>query len=128
MLLRITRSFFPSWHVRSRACHSPSTPTLMTNHFHLLIERQAHTIGEIMHRLLTGYSNYYNRRHRRVGHLFQDRHKSILCQSDRYLTELVRYIHLFPVRAGMVDAPEQYQYSGHRAYLGLALVGSLDID
>ena len=70
---------------------------LMTNHVHLLIERQAHTIGRIMHRVLTGYSQYYNRRYRRVGHLFQGRHKAILCQSDRYLAELVRYIHLNPV-------------------------------
>src|SRR5437660_5689124 len=101
---------------------------LMTNHFHLLIERQADDIGKIMHRLLTGYSNYYNRRYRRVGHLFQERHKAILCESDRYLAELVRYLHLNPVRAGMVELPEQYQYSGHRAYLGLAPAGVLDVD
>src|SRR5215471_2958543 len=101
---------------------------LMPNHFHLLIERQADSIGEIMHRLLTGYSNYYNRRHSRVGHLFRERYKPILCQSDRYLTELVRYIHLNPVRAGLVAMPEQYQYSGHRAYLGLAPAGILDVD
>src|SRR2546430_12392038 len=94
---------------------------LMTNHVHLLIERQADTIGRIMHRVLTGYSQYYNRRYRRVGHLLAGRHKSILCQSDRYLAELVRYIHLNPVRAKMVDVPEQYKYSGHRAYLGLVL-------
>jgi putative transposase len=101
---------------------------LMTNHVHLLIERQADTIGRIMHRLLTGYSQYYNRRYRRVGHLLQGRHKSILCQSDRYLAELVRYIHLNPVRAGMVQRPEQYKYSGHRAYLGLEAAGIVDVD
>lgn len=78
---------------------------LMTNHVHLLIERQADTIGRIMHRVLTGYSRYYNRRYRRVGHLLEGRHKSILCQSDRYLSELVRYIHLNPVRANMVAVP-----------------------
>jgi hypothetical protein len=81
-----------------------------------------------MHRLLTGYSQYYNRRNRRVGHLLQGRHKAILCQSDRYLCELVRYIHLNPVRARMVSKPEQYPYSGHRAYLGLAPAGILDVD
>ena len=86
---------------------------LMTNHVHLLIERQADSIGRIMHRVLTGYSQYYNRRYGRVGHLLQGRHKAILCQSDRYLSELVRYIHLNPVRAGMVDKAEQYKYSGH---------------
>ncbi|PYS73525.1 MAG: transposase, partial [Acidobacteria bacterium] len=101
---------------------------LMTNHVHLLIERQADTIGRIMHRVLTGYSQYYNRRYRRVGHLLAGRHKSILCQSDRYLAELVRYIHLNPVRAKMVDVPEQYPYSGHRAYLGLEPEGILDVD
>jgi|SRR5215510_2707610 len=101
---------------------------LMTNHLHLLIERQAHTIGRIMHRLLTGYSQYYNRRYRRVGHLFQDRHKSILCQSDRYLCELVRYIHLNPIRAKMAVQPEDYEYSSHRAYLGLEPRGIVDVD
>jgi len=101
---------------------------LMTNHVHLLIERQADTVGSIMHRLLTGYSQYYNRRHQRVGHLLQGRHKAILCQSDRYLIELVRYIHLNPVRAKMVAKPEEYEYSGHRAYLGLAPALIMDVD
>jgi REP element-mobilizing transposase RayT len=101
---------------------------LMSNHVHLLIERQADSIGRIMHRLLTGYSQYYNRRYRRVGHLLQGRHKAILCQSDRYLSELVRYIHLNPVRARMVTKPEDYFHSGHRAYLGLAPTGIVDVD
>jgi putative transposase len=101
---------------------------LMTNHVHLLIERQANTIGKIMHRVLTGYSQYYNRRYRRVGHLLQGRHKAILCQSDRYLSELVRYIHLNPVRAKMVAQPEQYKWSGHRAYLGLQPAGIVDVE
>jgi len=101
---------------------------LMTNHVHMLIERQADSIGRIMHRVLTGYSKYYNRKYRRVGHLLQGRHKAILCQSDRYLCELVRYIHLNPVRAKMVDKVEQYKYSGHRVYLGLEPAGLVDID
>ncbi len=92
---------------------------LMTNHIHLLLERQAETIGSIMQRVLGGYSHYYNRRYKHIGHVFQGRHKSMLCQSDRYLAELVRYIHLNPVRAGMVTMPEEYPYSSHRAYLGL---------
>src|SRR5215831_11710203 len=81
---------------------------LMTNHVHLLIERMTDDIGRIMHRVLTGYTQYYNRRYHKVGHLLQGRHKSILCQSERYLCELVRYIHLNPVRAGMVKQPEDY--------------------
>ena len=75
---------------------------LMSNHVHLLIERQEGAVGRIMHRLVTGYAQYYNRRHRGVGHLLQGRHKAILFQSDRCLCELVRYIHRNPVRAGMV--------------------------
>ena len=101
---------------------------LMTNHVHLLIERQASAVGRVMHRLLTGYAQYYNRRYQRVGHLLQGRHKAILCQSERYLSELVRYIHLNPVRAGMVKQPEDYEYSSHRAYLGMKPAGILDVD
>ncbi len=101
---------------------------LMPNHVHLLIERQADAIGRIMHRVLTGFSQYYNRKYRKVGHLFQGRHKAILCQTDEYLGELVRYIHLNPVRAKMVHKPEQYQYSSHRAYLGLEAAGMVDVD
>lgn len=101
---------------------------LMSNHVHLLIERQASPVGQIMHRLLTGYAQYYNRRHRKVGHLLQGRYKAILCQSDRYLSELVRYIHLNPVRARIVRKPEECQYSSHRAYLGLEPARIVDID
>jgi putative transposase len=101
---------------------------LMSNHVHLLIERQANAVGRIMHRLLTGYAQYYNRRYGRVGHLLQGRHKAILCQSDRYLCELVRYIHLNPVRARIVNKPEDYEHSSHRAYLGTEPTGMVDID
>jgi putative transposase len=101
---------------------------MMSNHVHLLIERQTDAIGRIMHRLLTGYSQYYNRRYQRVGHLLQGRHKSILCQSERYLAELVRYIHLNPVRANMVGNPEDYEYSSHRQYLGLPAADIVDVD
>ena len=85
------------------------------------LSARASAVGRIMHRLLTGYAQYYNRRHGRVGHLMQGRHKAILCQSERYLSELVRYIHLNPVRAGIVSRPEDYKYSSHRAYLGRPL-------
>jgi REP element-mobilizing transposase RayT len=92
---------------------------LMPNHIHLLVERRDDQIGRLMHRVLTGYSQYHNRRYQRTGHLFQGRYKSILCQTDQYLTELVRYIHLNPVRAKIVARPHEYDYSSHRAYLGL---------
>lgn len=101
---------------------------LMTNHFHLLIERQQATVGQVMHRLLTGYSRYHNRKYKRVGHLLQSRYKAILCQSDQYLAELIRYIHLNPVRAGIVLQPEAFPYSSHRAYLGLEENVLVDID
>jgi hypothetical protein len=74
-----------------------------------------------MRRLLTGHAVYFNRRHRRNGHLFQNRYKSILCQEETYLLELVRYIHLNPVRARLVDdmgALDGYPYCGHRALVG----------
>ena len=101
---------------------------LMSNHFHLLIERQAEPIGRIMQRVLTGYSQYHNRKYRKVGHVFQGRHKSILCEADRYLAELVRYIHLNPVRAKMVRKAERYQWSSQRAYLGIEKSELVDVD
>jgi REP element-mobilizing transposase RayT len=101
---------------------------LMTNHVHLLIERMTDDVGRIMHRVLTGYGQYYNRKYRRSGHLLQDRYKAILCQSDPYLGELVRYIHLNPVAAKMVEKPEEYPYSSHRAYIGLEPKGIVDVD
>ena len=101
---------------------------LMTNHIHLLIERRTDDIGRIMHRVLTGYTQYYNRKYGRSGHLLQGRHKAVLCQTDAYLAELVRYIHLNPIRAKMVERTEDYPYSSHRAYLGLELAGPIDVD
>jgi putative transposase len=93
---------------------------LMPNHIHMLVERRDDAISRVMHRLLTGYSQFYNRKYRRVGHVFQGRYKAILCESDQYLAELVRYIHLNPVRAEMVRQPTSYIYSSHRAYVGLS--------
>jgi REP element-mobilizing transposase RayT len=101
---------------------------LMTNHIHLLIERQAHTVGRIMQRILTGYSQWYNGKYRHVGHVFQGRHKAILCDSDAYLAELVRYVHLNPVRAKMATLPEDYVYSSHREYIGSTPATVTDID
>ena len=62
---------------------------LMPNHIHLLMERAEDSISRIMQRLLTGYSQYYNRKYRRSGHLLQGRYKAILCETDQYLAELV---------------------------------------
>jgi REP element-mobilizing transposase RayT len=78
----------------------------MPNHVHLLIEMQDDRVSRIMQRVLTTYIQYHNRKYKKIGHLFQGRYKSILCQSDRYLGELVRYVHLNPVRAKMVKRPQ----------------------
>jgi len=75
---------------------------LIPNHFHLLLRTGPVPISIVMRRLLTGYALWFNRTHRRQGHLFQKRFKSVLCQEDSYLLELVRYIHLNPIRAGIV--------------------------
>ncbi len=88
---------------------------LIPNHFHLLLRTGSAPIATAMRRLLTGYAVSHNRRHRRYGHLFQNRYKSILCQEDVYLLELVRYIHLNALRAGLVSDLNQlgkYPYSG----------------
>lgn len=97
---------------------------LVPNHIHLLIKTGDVPLATVMQRLLTGYALYYNRRHRRNGHLFQNRFKSILCQEDPYLLELVRYIHLNPLRANQVSdmgALDRYPYSGHSVLMGHAV-------
>lgn len=85
-----------------------STPcyawSLLTNHVHLLLRTGLVPIATVMRRLLTGYEQQFNRRHRRHGQLFQNRYKSILCEEDPYLLELVRYINLNPVSAKMVNS------------------------
>jgi len=93
----------------------------MTNHAHFLFRSGTAGISTLMRRLLTGYAVSYNRRHRRHGQLFQNRYKSIICQEDVYLQELVRYIHLNPLRAKIVaDLKEldRYAYCGHSALMG----------
>ena len=79
----------------------------MDNHAHLLLFSGQSGISRFMRRLLTGYAGWFNRRHQRNGHLFQNRYKSILCQEDQYLLELVRYIHLNPLRASVVKSMEE---------------------
>jgi REP element-mobilizing transposase RayT len=94
---------------------------LIPNHFHLLLRTGPMPISTVMRRLLTGYALWYNQTHRRHGHLFQNRFKSILCQEDIYLLELVRYIHLNPIRARLVgDLDElcRYAYCGHSVLMG----------
>jgi putative transposase len=94
---------------------------LMTNHFHLLVRTGRQSLSSSMRRLLTGYVVNFNRRHKRYGHLFQNRYKSIICEDDPYLLELTRYIHLNPIRAGIVgsvDELKSYAWVGHSVIMG----------
>ncbi len=104
---------------------------LLDNHFHLLIRTGKQRISEGMRKLLTGYVVRFNRRYGRSGHLFQNRYKSILCEEDPYLLELTRYIHLNPVRAGVVKTMRQlgaYRWTGHAVILGRVKRGWQDVD
>jgi len=93
----------------------------LPNHAHFLLRSGDAGLSTLMRRLLTGYAGRFNRRHRRHGQLFQNRYKSIICQEDLYLKELVRYIHLNPLRAQLVSdmrALNRYTYGGHSAMVG----------
>jgi len=95
--------------------------SLMSNHFHLLLMPTTVSLSETMRRLLTGYAVYFNHKYQRSGHLFQNRYKSILCEEEPYFLELVRYIHLNPLRAGLVPdmaGLDHYHWSGHAVLLG----------
>jgi REP-associated tyrosine transposase len=91
---------------------------LMRNHYHLLVETQEANLSRAMRQLGGVYTQDFNRRHDRTGHLFQGRFKAILVEKDSYLLELSRYIHLNPVRVGEVAKPWQFAWSSARAYVG----------
>ena len=102
---------------------------LMPNHFHLVIVRGRRSLAELMRRVMTGYAVGFNIKYKRAGHLFQNRYKSILCEEEEYLLELVAYIHLNPLRAGMVRniaGLAKYKWCGHGALLGLHGVGFIE--
>jgi len=95
--------------------------TILPNHFHILCKTKRRPLSSSMRKLLTGYAVNFNKRHRRHGHLFQNRYKSIVCQEDVYLAELVRYIHLNLLRAGVVKDLVELNacpWSGHSALMG----------
>lgn len=102
---------------RQKFGHTLHAYCLMPNHVHLLIETSREPLGKFMQGLQQSYSQYFNLRYSKSGHVFQGRYQAIICDKDEYLLQLIRYIHLNPVRAGMVKAPETYSYSGHKAYL-----------
>jgi len=104
---------------------------LLSNHFHLLLMPTSTPLSFFMRRLLTGYAVSFNRRNKRSGHLFQNRYKSIVCEEEAYLLELVRYIHLNPLRSGMVSKLEEldhYPWSGHAVLMGNRQLDRQDTD
>jgi REP element-mobilizing transposase RayT len=91
---------------------------LMSNHYHLLLETPSGNLSKIMQHINGAYTNYFNVKRKRSGHLFQGRYKAILIDADEYAKELSRYIHLNPVRAGMVSRPAEYRWSSYSEYVG----------
>ncbi|HQO82913.1 MAG TPA: transposase [Synergistales bacterium] len=93
-------------------CHSYC---LMGNHYHLLLETPRANLSRGMRQLNSVYTQGFNRRHERVGHVLQGRYKSILVERDSHLLELTRYVVLNPVRSGFVRSPEEWPWSSYRA-------------
>lgn len=106
--IKLTKAFCYAW-------------VLMPNHLHLLIRTGKCSLSDLMRSVLTGYAVYYNKKNRRHGYLYQNRYKSILCQEDPYFLKLVAYIHLNPLRGGIVEDLQKlsgYKWCGHAAILG----------
>jgi REP element-mobilizing transposase RayT len=92
---------------------------LMDSHYHLLLETPRGNLSEILHHINGAYTTYFNVKRRRAGHLFQGRYRAILVEKDAYCQELSRYIHLNPLRAGMVKDLTRYRWSSYPYYIGL---------
>ncbi|MBI2890039.1 MAG: transposase [Nitrospirae bacterium] len=105
-------------HYRTRYDVSIYAYVLMSNHVHLLVETSITPLSKFMQGLQFTYTQRFNRKYRKVGHLFQGRYKAILCDRDAYLLALVRYIHLNPARTRKHTDPFRFRWSSHRAYLG----------
>ena len=90
----------------------------MTNHVHLAVEVGQVSLSRIMQNICSRYSRWINWQHKRIGHLFSGRFKAIMIDADSYLSQVVGYIHLNPVRARMVESCEEYEWSSHRYYIG----------
>ncbi len=91
----------------------------MTNHYHLLMETPEANLAQIMKQINGIYTQRFNRKHQRVGHVFQGRFKSVIVDKDAYLLELCRYIVLNPIRAGMIEDPGRYRWSRFKATAGM---------
>lgn len=101
---------------------------LMGNHFHILTQAGDSPLYSGMHHFLTRYSLHFNQRHKHAGHLFQSRYTAPLCRQDSYLRTLLRYIHMNPVRAGLVTNPADWHWSGHNGLVGARIDPILDLD
>lgn len=101
---------------------------LMINHVHLAVQVGDIPLSRIMQNISQNYTRWFNWRHTKCGHVFQGRYKAIMVDADSYLLELVAYIHLNPVRAGVADQPAQHRWSSHRAYLGEESIPWLEPD
>jgi REP element-mobilizing transposase RayT len=115
-------------HYRQRYRFRIYAYVLMSNHVHLLLETGKTPLSKILQGIQFTYTQYYNRRYRTVGHLFQGRYKAILCDRDAYLLELVRYIHLNPARLKNPEELTTYRWSSHHAYLGRKGLVAVDTD
>jgi putative transposase len=113
-------------HYRKRCGLTIYAYVLMSNHVHLLLETGKTPLSKIMQGLQFSYTRYFNRRYRKMGHLFQGRYRAILCDRGKYLLELVRYIHLNPVRMKRPTALGKHPWSSHPAYLGRTSVVQVD--
>lgn len=99
--------------------HSIHGFCFMSNHIHLIVQTSDIPLSIVIKHLAAGYAQYMNNKYDRIGHLFQGRFKSILINEEGYINELIRYVHLNPVRAGIVTWPENYHWSSHRTYIGI---------
>ena len=91
---------------------------MMNTHYHLLLETPSGNLPQIMRHINGAYTTYFNVKRDRSGHLFQGRYKAILVDIDEYAKELSRYIHLNPVRAKIVETPQEYDWSSYKFYIG----------
>jgi hypothetical protein len=98
----------------------------MSNHVHLAVQVGEVPLSRIIQNVSQRYTQWFNWRHQKCGHLFQGRYKAIMVDADSYLLELAAYLHLNPVRARVVQRPEQYPWSSHKAYLGEETLPWLD--
>jgi hypothetical protein len=98
----------------------------MSNHIHLVLSSLFFSISSTLSIIESRYAKYFNKRLNRIGHVFYDRFKSLICQRDSYFKALIRYIHFNPVRAGMSTDPAAWPYSSHLEYLGYKSRGLVD--